>query len=644
VSVAPRSLFPLIAVAAILGAVAWALQGAQLPPADFTFCNGTEVKSLDPSIVTGQPENNMVNALFEGLVRWNPKTLDPLPGVAERWDISEDKLTYTFHLRDEAAWSDGSQMTADDFAYSLRRLLDPRTAAQYSYQSWYVKNARRYNGGVRAVQLGDAVEVELNLPPDAINTLRGRVLRGKLVSIADDDGAELDDDAWTKAAGNESVSIESWTFVVEIDGKQRRFRYADDAQAARESPPARTDWCRQVLLDFREVGIEVVDHRTVRYTLDHPTPYFLNLVGFYPLFPVNGRCVERFGSPQWTYPENIVCNGAFIPKFRRIRDRTRLAKNEQYWNRDEIKLNTIDVLAVESVNTALNLFLTGKADWIYDLPSPALRQMLKADPPRDDLNPQPVLYTYFYLINTTKKPLDDVRVRKSLALAVDRREITERLLGGGERVARSLVPPLFPGYTPQECPEENVAEARRLLAEAGYPDGRGFPTFTILYNTHETHQSVAQLVRKQWQRNLGIKIRGRNEEFATYLNSQRQLTYDISRRGWSADYLDPNTFLDMYVSGNDHNNTGWTSPEFDRLMHASAEEVDPQKRLGMLADAERILMDNQPIIPLYFYVSKNLVKPYVRGFYNNAIDNHHVWAMWLDREQTTPNGFLEGRR
>ena len=165
------------------------------------------------------------------------------------------------------------------------------------------------------------------------------------------------------------------------------------------------------------------------------------------------------------------------------------------------------MLAVESVNTALNLYLTGKADWIYDVPPPALRQILHADPPWPDVNPAPLLNTYFYLINTTRKPLDDVRVRRALSLALDRDEITEMLLGGGERAAYSLVPPGMPGYAPPRVRARKRREAPALLAEAGYPDGRGFPTFTILYNTHEMHQAIAELIRKQWQRNLGITVR-----------------------------------------------------------------------------------------------------------------------------------------
>lgn len=631
-----RSLLPWFAVAALVAALAWALNRGQLPPADFTLVNGAEVKSLDPAIVTGHQENIMLNGLFEGLVRWKPDTLEPIPGVAERWEISADRLVYTFHLRETARWTDGSPVTADDFFYSMRRLLDPRTAAEYSYQAWYIKNSRRYNGGPRAVRLGDAVEVELNLPTDALNSLRGNVLRGKLALIEDAAGKPFDADSLAAAAADESSDVEKWTFVVEVDGRERRFRMTDDADAQRD-PPEGVKWCRQVLVDFRDVGVRVIDPQTIEFTLENPTPYFLNLLGFYPLYPVQRKCVEKYGSPQWTYVENIVCNGPFKPLFRQLRDRTRLVKNDLYWDREHVRLNTVDLLAVESVTTALNLYLTGKADWIYDMPASALRELLRKQPPLEDINPQPLLYSYFYLLNTTRPPLDDVRVRQALSLALDRNEITDKLLGNGERPAFSLVPPGMVGYVPPECAKSNVEEARRLLAEAGYPGGKGFPTLTILYNTNEGHQLIAQLVRKQWQQALGISVRSRNQEFVSLLASQRDLEFDVSRRGWLGDYADPNTFLEMYRTGAEHNNTGWGDPEYDRLIAAAKVEPDPERRLKLLADAERMLMDQLPILPIYFYVSKNLVKPYVRGFYENLLDTHPIWAIWIDRDGQTPN-------
>lgn len=620
----PRKLFAATVLLLLLAVILWATLGSGLPPADFTFCNGSEVKSFDPAIISGQPEGNVARCLFEQLTQWDPETLEPMPGVAERWDISDDQLTYTFHLRDDALWSDGSPVTADDFHYAWRRFLGPRTAAEYAVLAWYIKNARRYSQGGGGISPGDPVEVELNLLMDSLNTLRGELVRGKLVSVENADDPE------------------SRTFLVEVDGRQQRFEPVDDQDAV-SPPPSGTRWCRQVLLDFREVGVEVLNPQTLQVTLENPTPYFLQLVGYYPFAPVDRKCIETHGAPQWTKPENIVSNGPFKVEFRRIRDRIRMVKSETYWNRDAVRLNVVDALAVDSNSTALNLFMTGKSDWIMTVPSAALRIMLEQDPPRGDLNPAPFIGTYYYMLNTKRKPLDDVRVRKALSLALDREEICTKIMAAGEIPAYAIVPPGMVGYEGETCAAEDPEEARRLLAEAGYPEGKGFPRMDILYNTDEAHQTVAELIRKQWQRELGIQIKTRNEEWASYLSSHRQMKYNVSRRGWIGDYADPSTFLDMFVTGGEQNNTGWSNAEYDRLIDTADREEDPEQRMQVFRQAEGTLMDELPILPIYFYVSKNMVKPHVRGFYNNIQDVHPVWAMWIDRDHEGPNEFMKGR-
>jgi oligopeptide transport system substrate-binding protein len=185
-----------------------------------------------------------------------------------------------------------------------------------------------------------------------------------------------------------------------------------------------------------------------------------------------------------------------------------------------------------------------------------------------------------------------------------------------------------------------VAEAQRLLAEAGFPDGRGFPRLDILYNTHEAHRTIAELVRKQWERNLGITVSTRNEEWGTYQNSIRLFEYAVARRGWIGDYLDPNTYLDLMVTDGENNSTGWSNAEYDRLIAAAEVETDEDARRDILRRAERLLMDELPIIPIYFYVGKNMVKPYVRGFYGNLLDNHPLYRIWIDRESSGPNEYM----
>jgi oligopeptide transport system substrate-binding protein len=619
-----RNIFLIAVPVLLLAVVVWAALGSGLPPADFTWCNTTEVKSFDPAKVNGNPEQNILNCLFERLTRWDAETLAPIPGVAESWEISDDLITYTFHLRSDAKWSDGSPMTADDFVYSWRRLLGPRTVAEYAYLGWYIKNARRYSQGGKGISPGDAVEVELNLPVDAVNTLRGELLHGKLISVENADDPERR------------------TFLVEVDGEQHRFDPTDDKEAVGPTPQG-ARWCRQVLLDFREVGVKAIDARTLEVVLENPTPYFLQLSGYYPFSPVNRKCVEEFGTPQWTKPGKIISNGPYNVQFRRIRDRIRMVKSETYWNRDAVRINTVDALAVDSLSTALNLFMTGKVDWIQTVPPAALRILLAEDPPRIDLNPAPYITVYYYLLNTTRKPLDDVRVRRALSLALDREEICTKILAAGEIPAFGLVPPGMEGYEGATCDPENPEEARRLLAEAGYPEGKGFPRMDILYNTEESHQTIAELIRKQWQRELGIQIKTRNEEWASYLASQRQKKYNVCRRGWIGDYADPSTFLDMFVTDGEQNNTGWSNAEYDSLIEQATRESDHQRRMEIFQRAERLLMDELPILPIYFYVSKNMVKPHVRGFYNNVQDVHPVWAMWIDRDHEGPNEFMKGR-
>ncbi len=613
-----RAWLPLLMVVLGLSGVAWAVLRVQLPPADFTFINETEVKSLDWAVVTGIPEHRIVGNIFEGLTRLDAATLEPLPGVAERWEISDDKKTYTFHLRKNAKWSNGKPVTAHDFIYSLQRFLDPQTGAEYAYQAWYLVNARRYSLGEKGLEPGDSVEIELNERPTGARPFaRGELLHGKLVRV---EGAEQDR-----------------VFVVKIDGRERKFRTGEKGDEAAGMEPA-----KQVLLDFRAVGARAIDDYTLEMRLENPTPFWLELLNYHALLPVNQECIETYGSPEWTYAENIVTNGPYRIAFRRIRDRIRLVKNERYWDKQRVKLNVIDALAINTQVTMFNLFATGKVDWITDLPAIVLRGLLKSGAARDELDPKPYLGTYYFLLNTRRKPLDDVRVRRALALALDREEITRTATGAGEVPAYSLVPLGISGYMPEQFSTENVREAQRLLAEAGYPDGIGFPKLEILYNTQQAHQTIAQLVRKQWEKNLGITASTRNEEWGSYQTSIRQFEFDVARRAWIADYIDPNSHLDIMVTDGENNNTGWSNAEYDRLIAAARAETDENKRVELFHQAERILMDEMPLIPIYYYVDKNMVKSDVRGFYRNPLDQHPLSAIWIDEAAAPTGGW--GRR
>jgi oligopeptide transport system substrate-binding protein len=410
-------------------------------------------------------------------------------------------------------------------------------------------------------------------------------------------------------------------YVVDVDGRERRFSTIGASGAEK---------CRQVLLDFSEVGIQVVDERTLRITLENPTPFFLNLTGFYPLSPVNRRCLETHGR-QWVKPENLVTNGPYRLQFRRIRDRLRLVKNEHYWNRKKVRLETIDALAVESPVTGLNLYMTGQADWIPTVPPSTVAPLLAEK--RDDFKPTPEFTTYFYRLNITKPPLDDARVRRALALALDKREIVETVTQAGEVVARSLVPTGLKNYDPPQLLEHDAKKARKLLAEAGFPSGQGIPTITILYNNDESHKSIAELIQDQWRRNLGIATQLEALEWGSFLSRQHQLKFTICRAGWTGDYMDANTFLDMFVTDGANNQTGWSNAEYDRLIaRAASKEVSAAERKKILEQAETLLLTEMPVIPIYFKVSKNMVRPYVKGFFPNVRDMHPLNNLWVDQD------------
>jgi oligopeptide transport system substrate-binding protein len=624
---ASRSWFPYLALALLLGSVGWAVSFSTLPPADFTFCNGTEIASVDPSISSGEPEGRIIWALFEGLVRWDPKTLEPIPGVAERWELSDDLLTYTFHFREDARWSDNSPVTADDFHFSYQRLLHPATASKYAYQMWYVRNAQKYTSS--NVEVGDIVEVELDdRPPKGA----GRVLKGKLLQV-ERPPAETATSKPSPKKGKSKEKVATPTYVVEIEGKARRF--------CRDKVTG-TEKCEWVLPDFDQVGIKSVNPRTLQITLASPTPFFIKLLGFYPTFPVNPRCVMKHGYPLWTKPENIVSNGAFRLASRRIRDRIRLVKSETYWNRANVQLNVIDALAVQSDSTMLNMYLTGQVDWIPAAPVTAIPKLLEQQ--RDDFYPSPQLSVAFYRINVTRPPLDNVLVRRALSLAIDRQEIVQRITRAGEVPATSLVPPGIPQYDCAAFPGFDLELARKTLTEAGYPGGQDFPKIEILYNKNETHEAIAQLIQARWKQILGIDVGLRQQEWGVYLDSQKRLDFMVARAGWSGDYIDPNTFLDMFVTGGENNQTGWGRADYDQLIQAASVEGNPQKRMEIFRRAETIFLDELPVIPIYYKVSKNMVRPYVKGFYPTLQDVHPLWSLSIDPEEKRQFKLREGLR
>ena len=549
-----------------VGALVSLARRARLERADFVLDNGSEVSTLDPAAVSGQADGRVAMALFEGLTVKDPATLEPLPGVAERWELASDGLTWTFHLR-AARWSNGDALGASDFLWSWRRLLEPETAAPYAYLLYCVR------------------------------------------------GAEA---------------------------------FAHAAPAEREER-------------WRAVGLSAPDERTLVVELARPTAHFLALTSFHPLFPVHRRSLEFFQArfperwaSEWTKPGHLVSNGPFKLRERRVNDRLRLVKNPEYWDADAVAFQTIDVLALEHIGTGLNLYLAGDVDWIDRVPA-ALVPRLRL---REDFQPAPYLATYFYRFNVTRAPYDDARVRRALALAVDRRALCEKVVQKGEPPCWSLTPPGLAGYARPEMRHAAVddgtgnnstgdddaayaaalaadrAEARALLAAAGFSSAHPFPPLELSFNTSETNRDIAEVIAADWKGALGIEVVLANQERKSQLDAQQHLRYDVSRSSWIGDYADPENFLAVFRGGGENNRTGWGNARYDALLDSAADERDPARRLGLLAEAETLLLAELPILPLYAYVSQNLVNPRLGGFHANVQDEHppKFWHWKSDAE------------
>jgi oligopeptide transport system substrate-binding protein len=369
------------------------------------------------------------------------------------------------------------------------------------------------------------------------------------------------------------------------------------------------------------VGIRATSDRTLVVELERRSPAFLQILALPAFCPVKAAATRRHGS-AWTRPGNLVSNGPFRLAGRTVRDRLRLVRNEHYWDRDRVLLRSLDVLAATSLTTLVNLYASGDVDWVTSVPMslvPALRR-----DPAAGLRTGPLLGTYFYRVNTTHPTLRNRKIRAALSLALDRPKIVACALAGGEPPAVGLVPPGIPGWSAAILGGHDPAGARALLAEGLAEEGLpALPPFELLYNTHELHEAIAELVQLDWREHLGVTCRLARQDWAAARTAIRRLDYSVSRGVWLADYADPATFLDVFTTTSVNNQTGFSDAAFDRLVESDARRAATgAERLATLAEAERILIEAHPIIPIFHYVSYNLVKPDVAGFHDNPLDVH----------------------
>ena len=500
--------------------------------------NFAEPQTLDPHIHTGVPENHISMALFEGLVSAHPKTLQPIPGMAERWEVSEDGKTYRFYIRKNAKWSDGVSITAEDYRWSWERASSPMMGNQYAYMLYIIKNVEAWGNGT--------------------------------------------------------------------------------------------------LKDFDQVGVRVIDEHTLEVELENPAPYFLNLLNHHSFYAVPRHVVLAHGKmtdqyTQWVRPGNIVSNGPFMLKDWKIYHQLTVEKNPNYWDADTVKLNEITFYPVENYSTEERMFRAGQIHKTEDIPLDKIPYYRANEPEKFRNNPY--LGTYYYQFNVTRPPFNDVRVRRAFALAIDRKTIAKDIMYGVVDPSYSITPPGLSGYNPPKLVSFDPKEAKRLLAEAGYPEGKGFPEVDLLYNTNESHRKIAVAVQQMWKNILNVSVGLTNQEWKVYIDSRNRLDYDIARAGWIGDYVDPMNFLDLGLSSNGNNRSGYNVPEYDQMILKTIPEASsPEQRLEEFYKAETRFMTDLPFVPIYNYKTKYLVHPSVKGLHPNYLDYYYFKYVSLEKE------------
>jgi oligopeptide transport system substrate-binding protein len=389
---------------------------------------------------------------------------------------------------------------------------------------------------------------------------------------------------------------------------------------------------RGLLRDFARVGAEAPDGRTLRVTLARPDPSFLLMLSHPAWFPVRLKTISDAGPPYergnpWASPGRLVGNGPFVLRSWTPDEAIVVEKAPSYWDAARVRLRAIRFYPIDSVDAEERAFRAGQLHVTDALPLDRIGAYRRDAP--QFLRIDPYLGTYFYRLNTKRPPLDDVRIRRALAMAVDRRAIVERVLGGEEVEARAFTPPGIDGYAPPEGQVTNFADARSLLAAAGHSGGRGLPPLDLLYNNSENHRAIAEVIQETWRRELGLSVRLANQEEKTVLADRQAGDYEIVRSAWIADYADPASFLDIWRGDNGNNQTGWSNPAYDALLDGAAASADPPVRNRLRREAEQLLLDGAPIIPIYHYNHVYLIRPSVHGWYPTLLDHHPYKYVWL---------------
>ena len=560
---------PAVLIGLLAASLVWSGPGRQTR-ADFAFVLQGDHITLDLNNMAWGIDIRLANSLWEGLYTLDPATLTPHLAAADHVDVSADRRVYTFHLRPDARWTNGDPVTAGDFVFEWRRMLE--SPKEYTY-------------------------------------LHTKYVRGA--------------DAYQTA-------------------------YAAYAAAPVGRKPARPD--------FGAVGERVNPDGTLRLELADPVPFLPALLAFAPFFPMHEPSMRPFEhvdartgtvtyDPRFTRPPHLVTNGPYRLDTWEFKRRLRLVASDYYWDRAHVRSRTVDEVQADDGLAAYRLYEQGDVDFLNAVDPDVAAPMYVRH--RPDLHVFRAFGTVFYELNCLPRlpdgrpnPLADVRVRQALAMSIDKRQVTEHVGRLGQPVATTFIPPgVFKGYTSPAGLPFDVARAKRLLADAGYPGGRGFPRLSILYATDTAaNADITTIVRRQWADHLGIDVDPNGMERKQVAPNLNQQKYSVAQAGWYGDYVDPSTFTDKYLSGADNNAARWSDPRYDDDCRRAAAEPDAAKRMALFHDAEDRLLTRVPIIPLYTDVSTFLYRPTVHGITANALGLIPFKAVWAERVSAVAAG------
>ena len=599
--------------------------------------NSGEPKGLDPHIVSGVLESNVIRSLFEGLVEAHPsKDGVALPGVATKWyPVNEEQPDeWVFELRKDARWSDGKPLTAQDFLFSFRRLLTPALASDYSFMLYYIRDAEPYHKSQRSYLLS---RNDANFSKEWWDSLK-EIDFGPNEKAAEGSFNFIGLDKLS-ASQLENLLLKpdlfQWPESISLEIRRKLIKKNLDFEKSNRGKLGK-DQLKDLwpLIDF---GASAPDDHTLRVELNSPIPFLPEITKHYTWYPVprhivlkHGKIGDRF--TDWTKPDNLVCNGAFVLKSWKFNDHIEVTRNPLYWDKENVGINGVRFLPITNLYTEDRMYYDGQMHVTYTIASELIEHSRENYP--EHVRSELYLGTYFIRTNVSNKPFTDPRVRLAFSLSLNQKSLIDNVLKGGQKPAAGLVPP-FGDYPASDVVAFDPELARKLLAEAGYPGGKGLPDMEFLTTDKESSKMTAEALQAMWKEHLGATIKIKQMEWTSYITAMFDKDYDLAAGGWIGDYMDPLTFLDMWMKDGGNNRTGWHNEEFEDILGKAAQTGDPSKRYALLAQAEALFLRERPILPVYWYTRNYLLHPDVKGWSPLLLDNHPYKFLRLEPGSAT---------